>query len=76
MIHKKMELFGERLSGQLANHGIAEIRKNFLAMTTDTLYGHVFDSSLELLEDNNTVLEWQRTIKVITILTPLQKQFT
>lgn len=76
MIHEKVELFGKRLSGQLANDGIAEMRKNFLAMTTDTICGHAFETSLDLQKDDNATLEWQKTMRSTAMLTPLQKQFT
>ena len=76
MIHEKVELFGKRLSGQLANDGIAEMRKNFLAMTTDTICGHAFETSLDLQKDDNATLEWQKAMRSTAILTPLQKRFT
>jgi hypothetical protein len=75
MIHEKVELFGKKLSGHLANDGIAEMRKTFLAMATDTICGHAFETSLDWLKDENATLEWQKTMRATAILIPLQKQF-
>ena len=76
MIHDKMESLCVRLAEQLANGGVAEMRKNYLALTTDTLCGHAFDRSLNLLASDQAAINWQKTIKAITLLTPLVKQFT
>ena len=76
MIYEKTELLGVRLREQLANGGVAEMRKNYLAMTTDTLSSHAFDESLDLLESDQAAINWQKTIKAIATLTPLIKQFT
>ena len=76
MIHKMMNLLGQRLRQSLANGGVVEIRKTYLAMTTDTLCGHAFDKSLNLLQEDQKADEWKRTIKAVAILTPLIKQFT
>ena len=76
MIHDNVEILSSRLKEQLSNGGVAEMRKNFLAMTTDTLCGHALDKSLNLLESDQAAIDWQKTIKAIAILTPLVKQFT
>ena len=76
MIYDKTELLGFRLKEQLADGGVAEMRKNFLAMTTDSLCGHAFEDSLHLLESDQAATNWQKTIKAVAILTPLVKQFT
>ena len=75
MIHGKTELLCVRMKEQLANGGTAEMRKNFLALSTDTLCGHAFDESLDLLESDQAASDWQKTIKALTALTPLAKQF-
>lgn len=76
MIHEKVELLGLRLWQQLSENGSAEIRADYLAMTTDTLCSHAFGHSMDLLGDEQRSKNWQRTIKAIAILTPLVKQFT
>ena len=76
MIHDNVETLCVRLKEQLADGGVAEMRKNFLAMATDTLCGHAFDKSLNLLQSDQAAINWQKTIKAIATLTPLIKQFT
>ena len=76
MIHGKMRLLCQRLKETLANGGVVELRKTYLAITTDTLSGHAFQKSLGLLEEDRKADEWKKTIKAVAILTPLIKQFT
>lgn len=76
MIYRKMDLLCQRLRDTLANGGVVEVRKAYLAMTTDTLCGHAFDRSLDLLDEDRKADEWKRTIRAVAILTPLIKQFT
>ena len=71
-----MNLLDQRLRRDLANGGVVELRKTYLAMTTDTLAGHAFHKSLDLLKDDRKANEWMRTIHAVTILTPIIKQFT
>lgn len=76
MIHKNVSLLVRRLRQDLANGGIAEMRKTYLAMTTDTLCDHTFGKPLDLLQEDKKADEWKRTIKAVAILIPLIKQFT
>lgn len=76
MIYRKMDLLCQKLRHSLANGGVVELRKTYLAMTTDTLCGHAFDKSLDLMDEDQKADEWKRTIKAVAILTPLIKQFT
>ena len=76
MIWEKMNLLDRKLRRMLANNEILELRKNYLAVTTDSLCAHAFGNSLELLESDLKADEWKRTIKAVAILTPLIKQFT
>ena len=76
MIYEKMNVLSQRLREGMQNDGIVELRKTYLAMTTDTLCGHCFDSSIDLLGSEQRTSEWHRTIKAVAILTPLIKQFT
>ena len=77
MIYDNMDLLGATMNEQLAYGGTTEMRKNFLAMTTDTLCGHTFNESfnLNLLKSEQMATDWQRTIKAVATLTPLVKQF-
>ncbi|KAL8929508.1 MAG: hypothetical protein Q9208_001177 [Pyrenodesmia sp. 3 TL-2023] len=75
MIYTKMDLLELRLREQLAKDGVAEMRKNFLATTTDVLCDHAFYESLDLLRSDQAAGDWQKTIKAVAGLTPLQKQF-
>lgn len=76
MIYEKVDLLSQMLQRKLAKDEIVELRQTYLALTTDTLCGHAFDTSLSLLTDDQAATEWKRTIKAVTILTPLIKQFT
>ena len=76
MIHDNVETLCVRLKEQLADGGVAEMRKIFLAMATDTLCDHAFDKSLNLLQSDQAAINWQKTIKAIASLTPWIKQFT
>ncbi|CAD6568443.1 MAG: hypothetical protein ASARMPRED_001717 [Alectoria sarmentosa] len=75
-IYKNMNLLGQTLRQSLANGGVVEMRKTYLAMTTDTLSDHTFGESLDLLQEDAKADEWKRTIKAVAVLTPLIKQFT
>ncbi|KAL8732133.1 MAG: hypothetical protein Q9181_004048 [Wetmoreana brouardii] len=76
MIHTKTKLLEQNMRRNLANGGVVELRKTYLAMTTDTLSAHTFDRSLDLLKEDQRANEWKRTIKAVAVLTPLIKQFT
>lgn len=76
MIYKNMDLLVRSLRQSLANGGVAEMHKIYLAMTTDTLCDHTFGESLGLLQDDTKADEWKRTIQAVAVLTPLIKQFT
>ena len=76
MIYKKMEILSQKLSQSQASNGIVELRKTYLAMTTDSLGGHAFNKSADLLREDQKAEEWRKTIKAVAILTPLAKQFT
>lgn len=76
IIHEKVELLGERLKAQFANAGIMELRRNYLAMTTDIICQHAFDMSLNMLQNDQAAKDWQNTINAVVTLTPWIKQFT
>lgn len=76
MIDEKMKLLGQKLKQSLANNGVVELRKTYLAITTDTLCDHASQKSQGLLIEDRKAAEWKRTIKAVAILTPLIKQFT
>ena len=76
MIHEKMKLLGKILKQKVKENGTVELRQTYLALATDTLSSHAFESSLDLLKDDRKAKEWKKTIKAIAILTPLIKQFT
>lgn len=76
MIYKNMDLLIRTLRQSLANGGVAEMHKTYLAMTTDTLCDHTFGETLGLLQEDKKADEWRRTIKAVAVLTPLIKQFT
>lgn len=71
-----MGLLERRLKQDLANGGVVELRKTYLAMTTDTLADHTFQKPLDLLKSDQKANDWRRTIKAVAVLTPLIKQFT
>ena len=64
------------MTAELSESGFSEMRSNYLAMTTDTLCGHAFEKSLDLLESKQRANEWRLTINAVAILTPLARQFT
>lgn len=76
MIYKNMDVLVRTLEHSLANGGVAEMHKTYLAMTTDTLCDHTFGESLALLQEDKRADNWKRTIKAVAVLTPLIKQFT
>ena len=76
MIYEKMNTFCAKMSRDTADGGAIELRKMYLAMTTDTLSAHCFQKSLDLLKDDRRTDDWKRTIGAVSGLTPLIKQFT
>ena len=75
LIQSKADDLIASLDQQFCKHGYSEMRKNFLAFTTDVLCEHTFNESMDLLLDDRKATEWQSTIKAIAVLTPLIKQF-
>lgn len=74
-IYRNVELLLARIDDQIRTTGSAEMRRNYLALTTDTLSDHCFGRSTGLLLDEQAATEWQNTIKAVAFLTPLAKQF-
>ena len=75
MINDKTRLLLSRVQQQLSQDGYAEMRVNYLAMTTDTVCSHALDESMNLLGNENRAKDWYLTIRAIAILTPLVKQY-
>ena len=75
MIYEKAELLCESLEKQLDQNGIAEMRTNFMAWTTDVIGSYALSRPLRFLEDQQAAADWQMTTKAVLSLTPLQKQF-
>ena len=76
MIYRKVNLLCQKLDENLVKRGVVELRKTYLALTTDILADHAFGKSLDLLLEDQKANDWKRTIKAVAILTPLIKQFT
>ena len=75
MIYEKAELLCECLEKQLDQNGIAEMRTNFMAWTTDVIGSYALPKPLHFLGDQQAAADWQLTTKSVMSLTPLQKQF-
>ncbi|KAL8908998.1 MAG: hypothetical protein Q9207_000449 [Kuettlingeria erythrocarpa] len=75
-IYENMSLLSQKLDRELTGGGNVELRKTYLAMTTDTLAEHTFQKPLGLLNCERKAEDWRRTITAVAILTPLIKQFT
>ncbi|KAL8753030.1 MAG: hypothetical protein Q9184_005544 [Pyrenodesmia sp. 2 TL-2023] len=75
-IYKNVALLEQTLRDGLARGGVVELRKTYLAITTDTLADHAFQRNLGLLGSERRSDDWRRTIKAVAVLTPLIKQFT
>ena len=73
-IYKNVNLFLDCIDHQVRTTGFAELRRNFLALTTDVLCDHCFGRSTGMLADPQAAEEWQSTIKTTAALTPLVKQ--
>ena len=76
MIYEKVELLCEWLGKQLDQNGIAELRKIFLALTTDVIGSYALSRPLHYLEDQQAAADWLKTTNAVMSFTPLQKQFT
>lgn len=76
MIYDKTNAFCKEMRRNLACGGAVELRKLYLAITTDTLSAHCFENSLDLLKDDRRANDWKKTIRAVAVLTPLIKQFT
>ncbi|KAI0886878.1 uncharacterized protein GGS22DRAFT_186953 [Annulohypoxylon maeteangense] len=68
-IYKNIELLLAYVDDQIRTTGSAEMRKIYLAFTTDTLSDHCFGRSTGLLLDDQAALNWQKTIKAVAIVT-------
>ena len=76
VIYRNLDLLTRSLRQSLANGGVAEMHKTYLAMTTDTLCDHTFGETLGLLQEDGKAEDWKRTVNAVAVLTPLIKQFT
>ncbi|MCJ1440789.1 MAG: hypothetical protein MMC23_001275 [Stictis urceolatum] len=76
VINEKVGIFIQSLQEQSLRQGYCEMRLNYLAMATDILCNHTFQSSMNLLTNAQKAKNWHATIRAIAILTPLVKQFT
>lgn len=74
-IYHNIHLMLGNVDRQTAQDGIAEMRTNYLAFTTDTVTGLCFRRPLGLLEDDEQAVAWRETTAAVASLTPLAKQF-
>jgi hypothetical protein len=74
-IYHNIQLMLGNVARQTAEDGVAEMRTNYLAFTTDTVTGLCFRRPLGLLEDNEQAVAWRETTAAVASLTPLVKQF-
>lgn len=76
LMHENLAALCRNIEVQIKQKGFAEMRKNYLALSTDILCDHMFDNPLGLLKSEEAAVNWQETIKTVAELTPLVKQFT
>lgn len=74
-MNEKSRRLLEFLQEQNASHGYAELRRSYLAMTTDMVCEHTFGWSMKLLDDEERSSAWFETVRAVASLTPLVKQF-
>ena len=75
MIYEQAELLCESVEKQLDQNGIAEMRLNFTAWSTDVIAILVLPKPLHLLKDQQAAVKYHLTTNAVLLLTPLQKQF-
>ena len=75
MLYEQMDLLCVSLVKQLDQNGIAEMRTNFTAWSTDVISILAFPKPLHLLEDHQAAVNYHLMTKASMLLTPLQKQF-
>ena len=75
MIYEQAELLCESVEKQLDQNGIAEMRLNFTAWSTDMIAILVLPKPLHLLKDQQAAANYHLTTSAVLLLTPLQKQF-
>ena len=73
-IRARVKLLCESLIKQ-STEGPVEMYTLFLAFANDTVCSFAFDYSMHLLENPQRATDWGATMKSITTLTPLIKQF-
>lgn len=75
MVQEQVERLSEIFQRYVENGEVLELRKRFLAFTTDTVALHTLGQSMDLQSDERRAEEWHRTIRTVAKLTPFAKQF-
>ena len=72
---EQVERLSEISKGFFGRGEIIELRRVFLAFTTDTVALHSLGQTLGLQNDGNRAKDWSRTMRAVAQLTPFIKQF-
>ncbi|KAG8533995.1 uncharacterized protein KY384_000837 [Bacidia gigantensis] len=74
-MHDVYDLLTQKLKRTLKDGGIVNIRREYLAYTTDTICDYVFSETQGLLHDDKKAGEWLKTLDSIILAIPIVKQF-
>ena len=74
-MREQVERLSEILERSSDRREVVELRRRFLAFTTDTVALHALRETLGLQNDDCRAEEWSRTISAVAKLTPFIKQF-
>jgi cytochrome P450 len=75
-LYDMVDILLERMDQQIRRDGCAELRRNYLAYSTDSISQFCFNESRGMLQDEDKAAGWKRTIHGIAVSTPLMKQFS
>lgn len=76
VIYDRVDFFLKRVDEQIKRDGYAEMRMNYLALTTDTIADYCLETSLHLLENEDKAIGWQETISALANTAPIARQWS
>lgn len=76
MIHENVDRLLHSIDCQVARDGYAEMRMNFLALTTDTVAKYATGVSRSLLDSEEKAVRWRESIRTLAEWTLIGRHFS
>lgn len=76
MLYDYVDRLIDNVDGQIARDGFAEMRMNYLALTTDTVAKYATGTSRTLLENEESAVSWRESIRTLAEWTLIGRHFS